>query len=305
MLAEPYGREIVLVVPEFARGQLPARALPAAVLALELSGDPLDEATLRAEAQRTLAAIVDALPADAMLQTLPNGAVALVSAGSLGESAAAAARAAAALDSRGSLQVRAGIAVGLVDGADPLRAAVVALAARLARAAQAGQTLAGYGAARLLDREWQFAPAGVLPRRAEDAVEQATAFLGRKQAAPTPSAFAPDHGADLVGRTTELAALDEELARARVGAGRWCAVVAPAGGGKSKLLRTWLGRLDREDVQLVARRRRRSARHRARSSISCSKRSRRPYAARRRPMKRRRCSRPRSNDPRRRDRCSC
>jgi hypothetical protein len=252
ILAEPYGREIVLVVPEFARGQLPARALPAATLAFELSGVPLDEAMLRAEAEQTLAAIVDALPDDAVLRTLPNGAVvALLSAGSLWESAAAAARAAAALDRRGSLQVRAGIAVGLVDGTDPLRAAVVALAARLARAAQAGQTLAGYGAARLLDREWQFAPAGVLPRRAEDAVEQATAFLGRKPAAPTPSAFAPDHGTDLVGRSAELAALDDELARAQVGAGRWCAVVAPAGGGKSKLLRTWLGRLDDEDVRLV------------------------------------------------------
>lgn len=251
-LGDLYEFEIVLVVPQFARGEVPARALPVAALALELSGSPLEGDALPTEAMETIARFVAALPGEAVLRGLPNGVlVALVAAGSLLEAAAAAARAAASLRGRGRLERRAGMAIGLVDGADPFRGAVVALAARLARAAQSGQTLAGYGVARLLDLEWQFGPVGVLPRREEDAVERAFTFFGRKAPAPTPSALAPDQGPGLVGRSAELAILDAELEGVQAGGGQWCAVVAPAGCGKSKLLRTWLSRLDRDTVRVA------------------------------------------------------
>jgi hypothetical protein len=92
------------------------------------------------------------LPEGVTLRTLPNGAlVAVVTDESLlRHSAATVALAADGLGGGGLLERRAEIAVGLVDGADPWAAAVVNLAVRFARAAQAGQTLCGYGTARLL-----------------------------------------------------------------------------------------------------------------------------------------------------------
>jgi tetratricopeptide (TPR) repeat protein len=252
ILGDPYEREIVLVTPQIARGRLRARALPTVVAALELSGSPQDERALREEAGETISAFLAALPDGTALRTLQNGVlVALVVAPSLAASAGSAARAIEATEGCGRIERRAGIAAGLIDGRDPRAASVVALAARLARAAQPGQALADYGAARLLDRDWQFGPVGVLPRRVEDAVERAAAFLGRKQPAPTPSAFAPDQGASLVGRGQELAALEQELVDAQTGEGRWCALVAPAGGGKSKLLRALLHRIDHDSVRVV------------------------------------------------------
>lgn len=252
ILGDPYEREIVLAVPEIARGRLPARALPAAVAALELSGSPQDEGALREEAGETVSAFLAACPNGTPLRTLPNGVlVAFVVGRSLSQGADCAARAIDATAGRDRIDRRAGIAAGLIDGRDPLAASAVALAAQLARAAQPGQALADYGAAQLLEREWQFGPVGVLPRRAEDAVERAAAFLGRKRPAPTPSAFAPDQGVGLVGRGEQLARLEQELARACSGEGRWCALVAPAGGGKSKLLRALLGRIDRDRVRVV------------------------------------------------------
>jgi tetratricopeptide (TPR) repeat protein len=252
VLGDSYGRDMVLVVPEPEYGELPPCALPVAVLALELSGAPDDRDVLNADADHVLASLLDALPDCVALQSLPNGAlVAIIAAASLAESAAAAARAASAIKCGGRIERRAGIATGVVYGSRPAGAAVVALASRLARASQAGQTLCGYGTARLLDRDWQFAPAGILPRRQADAVDQATAFLGPKPPAPTPSAFALERGAELVGRASELAALEAELARARAGEARWCALVAPAGVGKSALLRHWLRQIDADEVMVA------------------------------------------------------
>jgi len=252
ILGEPYERNIALVTSGVTRGGLRDRVVPAAVVALELSGNPRDEHVLLSEAQAVLATLMGALPEEAVLRTLPNGVVvALIATGSLEASVAAAASTVVALTEGGALEHRAGIATGLVYGGQPLDAAVVGLAAHLARGGRAGQTLCGYGSARLLDRDWQFAPAGVLPRRADDAVERATSLLGRKMPAPTPSAFAADQGVGVIGRASELAVLDHELADAKAGAGRWCAVVAPAGGGKSKLLRTWIGRLDPAAINIA------------------------------------------------------
>lgn len=252
ILGEPHRREIALIVPDVPRGGLPAGFLAAAAFALELSGSPYHVEALCAEARAVVGALLAALPSSAAVLTLPSGVlVAVVAAESLAGSVAGVARAAATLEGNGSLECRAGIAVGLVDGAQPERAAVVEHAARLARAAQPNQTLTGYGAAWLLDREWQFYAAGVLARREEDFLEAATALRGRKQPAPTPSALVFEQGPCLVGRVRELAALEDELARAREGGGGWCGLVAPAGGGKSKLLRSWLRRVDGTGVRVV------------------------------------------------------
>lgn len=252
VMGDLYRRHIVIVVPQLAHGELPARILAIAALALELSGELSQAEALRAAAGALVGRLLPALPETAVVGALPSGVlVVLFPATSLAESAAAAARGAAALEGGGLLERRAGLAVGLADGAEPWRAAVVERAARLARGAQAGQTLAGSGAARLLDHEWQFGPVGVLPRRQEDAIGAAAAFLGRKRPVSTPSAFAPAHAPGLVGRRQELAVLDGELARAREGDARWCALVGPAGCGKSKLLRSWLGQADAAAMRVV------------------------------------------------------
>jgi tetratricopeptide (TPR) repeat protein len=243
VLGARYGREITVVVPELSHGGFPPRFLASATLALELSSESRQAEELLVEAAAVLRRLTAAAPETSVLRTLPDGVlVAMFQQGSLTESASAAARVATALGQCGKLEWRAGLAVGLLDGSQPLTSAVVDRAGRLARAAQPGQILTGYGSARLLDHDWQFAPAGVLARRAQDDTDATTALLGRKQPAQTPSALAADDGSSLVGREGQLAALDAELERARHGEGRWCALVASAGGGKSKLLRTWLRR---------------------------------------------------------------
>jgi hypothetical protein len=250
-LGDPIPREILIAVPQLRLGELPPEILPVVAAALELSGDPNRPDALRSAAAEATKQLLAALPSSAVVGGLPNGVLAAVVADeTLAESAAAAARAVTAVDVDG-VEPRAGIGIGLADGLDPLAAAVTGHAARLARAAAAGQRLCSYAVARLLDRDWQFAPTGVLARREQDRVEAVAALLGRKRPAPTPSALAVDHGPPLIGRGQELAALDRELARARAGDGGWCAVVAPAGAGKSKLLRSWLTRIDRGAVTVV------------------------------------------------------
>lgn len=142
------------------------------------------------------------------------------------------------------LEMRAGIALGLIDGLHPTSGATIERAARLARAAQAGQALVSSAIAEALTSAWELRPAGVLPRRAEDMVDDGVALEGRRTAASAPSLFAPGRHGPLVGRRGELDALTRELQLADGQRGRWCAVVAPAGGGKSALLHAWL-----EDVR--------------------------------------------------------
>ena len=225
ILGERYDRDILIVVPDLGRGVLPAHVLPIAELELELSGPPYHLDLLRTEARVLLGRLLAALPEAAVLRTLPCGVlVALLPAGSLAGSATMAARGRAGLDGSACLGWRAGLAaVGLVDGSAPWSAAVVEHAARLARAAQPGQALAGYGTARLLDHEWQFIGTGLLARRQEDAIDAAAALVGHEQSAPSPSALAPDHRPRLVGRQRQMAVLDRELtgrAMARVAGAR-------------------------------------------------------------------------------------
>jgi hypothetical protein len=246
-LGDPFARRITIVTPPVARGSPTGGIRPAAVLALELSTELAPGDRLLPEAKELIAPLDRA----EARRRLPSGVVvALFGGSSLAEAASQAALAAARVAEGQLLEIRRGIALGLVDGRAWWRGAVVADAERLARAAQPGQTLATYAANRALATEWSFGPVGVLPRREEDTAD-AAAFLGRKRPAATPSALAPDEGQPLVGRRAELASLERELARARAGEARWCAVVAPAGGGKSKLLRTLLARVDRGSLRLA------------------------------------------------------
>lgn len=251
VLGDPFPRSIEVFATDRSSGALSPLIQPVAVLALELSGPLGRTQTLRDEANGLLQRLIKGLPSSAAFKGLANGVFAVIFAEeSLEEAAEAAARSVTAMTHGGALlrdrpgvERRAGLATGLVDGAAPWQAAVVRRAGQLARAAQPGQALAGYSVVRLLSHEWQFGATGILARRQVDISNDAVGLLGRKRPAPTPSAFASDGGPGLVGRARELAVLDHELAEAEAGSGRWLALVAPAGAGKSKLLRTWLSRL--------------------------------------------------------------
>lgn len=252
-LGETFVRRIALLSPPVLGVDLPPLIVPAAALALELSGDPWHGDALAAEAEQ-VGRELERAAAGAAFGVSPSGVLVAVLAGvSFHDAATRAARAAlAALALEpAAIEIRAGLSVGLVDGSRPWGSAVAAHAERLARAAQAGQALAGRGLGRTLAAEWSFAPVGALPRRQGGQVEDATILLGRRRPLRAPSALAPDDGRKLVGRRRELALLDAELHRVRAGEARWCAVVAPAGGGKSKLLRTWLSALDRASIAVA------------------------------------------------------
>lgn len=150
------------------------------------------------------------------------------------------------------LELRLGLAHGLVHSGNPRESATVQLAEKLSRAAQRGQMLSTLAVSKELRNEWDFLPVGILPRREQDKMEiAAILFKGRKTPAPTPSAFAVDDGGELVGRKVELDRISEQLQQVvQDHRTRWCALVAPAGGGKSKLLRTWLAKT-RQDDQVV------------------------------------------------------
>ncbi len=231
--------------------------LPVAALALELSGpDWLIGEGEKARAERIVKETLSDVTESAALTTLPCGVlIALYTGTTLHEAAVNAARAATKIQAyggKGNLEVRVGLAHGIVDGEKAWTSSVVCLAVRQAWAAQPGQIVATMGLSKELERGWDFMPVGVLPRRKEDWLDRAVVLEGPKAPASTPSALASDDGAELIGREAELRALSAELKRAVTGRGtRWCAVVAPAGGGKSKLLRSWLRGLRNRDVAVV------------------------------------------------------
>ena len=253
ILDKAFQRQLALVTPEITCGEFPATFGPVAVLACELSGQPIHTEALKTEAESLLNRLIQILPSTAIIRSLDNGVLlAIIRSKSLTEAAASAARAAMALnEGTRLLERRTGIAVGLLNGAKPEQAGVLGLAAQLARSAASGQILTGFGTARLLDHDWQFGPAGILSRRQEDVVKEAISLLGPKLPALTPSALVPDKDDSLVGRKLELAILQNELTKVLAGESRWCTLIAPAGGGKSKLLRTWIGRLDRNDASVI------------------------------------------------------
>jgi hypothetical protein len=243
ILGDVYSREVAFLGPAQARGGLADRVLPAVVLAVEFSAEAHHRQRLIAQGRRWIDALLRALAPQPLVSPMSDGVFTLLLASEPPAQAAGhAARAVTTLEAADDVEWRAGLATGLVDGAAFTSAAVLTGAARLARAAQPGQVLASLSASRLLERDWQFAPVGVFPRRADSPADGAVALVGRKPPAPTPSALTGDGAQELVGRERELAILDEEWALAQAGETRWCVITAPAGAGKSALIRTWLHR---------------------------------------------------------------
>jgi len=137
---------------------------------------------------------------------------------------------------RENTEFRGGIALGVVDvraGSD----AVERYAERLALAAAPGQWLVSEEVARRLHERFQLAPVGIASRWPMPFVARHRALLGR-QAPPTlPSAVSGEVPGLVLGRAAERRRLSAEIAAALSGRRRVVLVSAPAGGGKSHLLR--------------------------------------------------------------------
>ncbi|MDG6905593.1 MAG: AAA family ATPase [Nitrososphaerota archaeon] len=145
-------------------------------------------------------------------------------------------------------ETRIGIVHGLVNGEGADKSIVVRMAERFARAAQPGQTLTTFAVSKELRQGWDFAPVGVVPRRKDDKVVDCLELKGRKTPVATPSAIAEDNGSKMIGREAELDVISTELEKViQTCKTRWLAIVAPAGGGKSKLVRTWIAKIKGDD----------------------------------------------------------
>jgi tetratricopeptide (TPR) repeat protein/class 3 adenylate cyclase len=249
-MGEVFLEKVAIVTPMLHEKKPPKLFLPIAVLALELS---LPEWLMHNGRSKQAEGIVRdvAKVANAVVMSQSGVLTIIFAKESLHESVNLAACVAERLRSshtRENLEIRIGLAHGILDGRETEKSATVRLAERLARAAGPNQTLVTLAISKELRNEWDFAPVGVLPRREQDKTEIVVLFNGRKTPAPTCSALEVDDGSSLVGRLPELEAISSELQIVvDTGATRWCAVVAPAGGGKSKLLRTWLSMIRGND----------------------------------------------------------
>lgn len=136
----------------------------------------------------------------------------------------------------GATEFRGGIALGVV-GASGGTDAAERSAERLALAAAPGQWLVSDEVARRLDDRFQFRPVGLCPRW-----PMAVDAGGRALTAPLvppalPSAVSGEVPRLVLGRARERRQLLAEIAGGRSGQRRVVLVSAPAGGGKSYLLR--------------------------------------------------------------------
>jgi len=226
------------VVPPSA-SKLVAPAL-AVVLALELScrrplGDDAWAARIWAMVEPRLADAVRVRPgrAGSILAAWP-----LAGAESL-EEVAALALELSGLISRArqeNVDLRGGIAVGVIDRA-PHTDAVERHAERLALAAAPGQWLVSDEPARRLEERFVLGPAAIVPRWPMPVPDVHRALVERLVPPVLPSAVRGEVPQLVLGRDTERHRLVAELAAASAGRRRVVLVTAPAGGGKSYLLR--------------------------------------------------------------------
>ncbi len=145
-------------------------------------------------------------------------------------------------------ELRGGIAMGVIDG-EARSDLVERVAERLALAAAPGQWLVSDEVARRLEDRFQLRPAGVVPRWPMPLEEDHRALIARLVAPRLPSAVNGEVPDLVLGRSEQQRRLGAELAAAAAGRRRILFVSAPAGGGKSHLLRCVLADAD---IRLVA-----------------------------------------------------
>lgn len=141
------------------------------------------------------------------------------------------------------VELRGGVALGVIDGTEG-SGAVERCAERLALAAAPGQWLFSVEAARRLENRFEFRPAGVVPRWQMRIPEGHRALAARLEPPLLPSAVFGDVPQFVVGRAGERRRLLAEMATAAAGRRRVVLVSAPAGGGKSYLLRQVLAQAE-------------------------------------------------------------
>ena len=139
-------------------------------------------------------------------------------------------------DIRENTELRGGIALGVVD-VGPGSDAVERCAERLALAAAPGQWLVSDEVARRLHERFQLGPVGIVPRWRMPFVARHRALIGRLAPPALPSAVSGEVPGLVLGRAAERRRLSGEIAAALAGRRRVVLVSAPAGGGKSYLLR--------------------------------------------------------------------
>ena len=150
-----------------------------------------------------------------------------------------------------SAELRGGLAVGVIGGAARSEA-VERLAERLALAAAPGQWLITEEVARRLEDGFELRPAGVVPRWPMQVPPGHRALIARLVAPVLPSAVRGDPPELVLGRDSERKRLLTELATAIAGRRRVVLVTAPAGGGKSHLLRRVLADVEMKVAAGVA-----------------------------------------------------
>ena len=139
-------------------------------------------------------------------------------------------------DIRENTELRGGIALGGVD-IGPGSDAVERCAERLALAAAPGQWLVSDEVARRLHERFQLGPVGIVPRWRMPFVARQRALIGRLAPPALPSAVSGEVPGLVLGRAAERRRLSGEIAAALAGRRRVVLLSAPAGGGKSYLLR--------------------------------------------------------------------
>jgi tetratricopeptide (TPR) repeat protein len=134
-------------------------------------------------------------------------------------------------------ELRSGVALGIVGGGED-GSAVERCAEQLALAAGAGQTLLLGEAARRLCGRFELSGGGALPRWPIDVPPNTRWLVGRRAAIRLPSAVNGEPPTVVIGRVREQQQLRDEFATVTGARKRRVVLVtAPAGGGKSYLLR--------------------------------------------------------------------
>jgi hypothetical protein len=133
-------------------------------------------------------------------------------------------------------ELRGGLTLGVIDGGGRADA-VERCAERLALAASVGQWLASEEAARRLEHRFELRGGGLVSRWPMGPVGRYRSLFARIRPPVLPSAVSGEVPERVLGRDSERRRLSAELVAAASGQRKVLVVCAPAGGGKSYLLR--------------------------------------------------------------------